>query len=236
MAELDRNQDLGQLLVEEGYISREQFQAAKRAQVAQEKSLGRVLVDMGLITDEAKLAFLHKRFDFEIVELSDVEVPTEILTSLARSFCEKHRCAPILVEDNQLVVAMEDPLDIQVLDAIQTETGMAVHPVIASMDDISRTLEQYPALSQKDVDAIVEEEPGVFSRVIHPLLFLFIMCAPMIVLFLGAWKVDAVGNVLMRAGSPFDIVLYSILGWALWAIVVWEIDGLLFGSSKKAEE
>ena len=70
MAELlDEHKNLGGLLLEEGLINSDQLDAARAQQKVMEKSIGRVLVEMGLITEQAKMTFLHKKFGIEIVDV-----------------------------------------------------------------------------------------------------------------------------------------------------------------------
>ena len=221
--------DLGRLLVEEGLITEGHLQAARQAQATQEKSLGRVLVDMGLLTEEAKMAFLHKRLDYEIVDISEMVVPKEILTRISRSYVEKHRCVPILEEDNHLVLAMEDPTDIVVLDEVERQAGVKVMPVLAPLEDIEGVIAQYPKLSQEQADHIrARIQRSLAWRILHPLLFLVVMLLPLVGFGLAARFSPSFSNVVLHYGSALDIALYGILGWILWALIVWEIDALFF--------
>jgi len=229
MTKMNSQKDLGQLLLEEGLINEDQLRAARAAQLAQEKSIGRVLVDMGLITEQAKMAFLHKKFKHEIVDIRGISVPPELLTRISRSYAERFRCVPILIDNNRLVMAMEDPTDIMVQDEVKAQTGMELLPVLAPIADIENVIRQYPALTQEQVDSLAEHaRSSAVWRVLHPLLFLSVMILPL-ALFLAAIRYDwaSVGRWIVNTGT-FDATLYATLTWALWAIMVWEIDGLFF--------
>ncbi|NQU45022.1 hypothetical protein HQ520_17180 [bacterium] len=231
MDRIGKHKDLGELLLEEGLIIPEQLKAARAAQLTQEKSIGRVLVEMGLITEQAKMTFLHKKFGFEIVDIHGMIVPEHILTRVSRSYAERHRCAPILVDEGTLVIAMEDPTDIMVLDEIKQEASTEVLPVLAPIADIEKAIAQYPALTQQQVDALyrIKRQSPVW-RVLHPLLFFVVMLLPLAVFLLLAWKSGSFSNWVLSDRTPFDVALYGILGWVLWAIIIWEIDGLFFGA------
>lgn len=242
MAKLDSQKDLGEILREEGVISAEQLEAVREMQKTREKPLSRVIVDMGLISENAKIQLLRERFHYELVDLHELTVPTVILTRLSRSFAEKHRCVPILIEDGQLVVAMSDPTDIVVLDEIKGHTGMPPMPVLATQSDIDLVLGQYPHLTQAQVDALrlrITTHP-LWWRIVHPVLFFLVMIAPLAIFGFGVWAADnwiaTTVQGLTRDKSSFDLSLYVVLGWALWAIVLWEMDGLIFRKNTPPDE
>jgi len=235
MEDLEPHKDLGQLLLDNGLISQAQLEQARALQKQHEKPIGRVLADMGLVSDQTRINVLRDKLKCEVVELGDMVVPSEVLSRLSRSYAEKYRCVPILIEDNHLVVAMEDPTDIVVLDEIRAEAAMPLHPVVASLDDIENVIGQYPRLTQAQADALRRGGPlARIWRALHPILFLFLMFLPMLL----------VGLALMHGQNPvskwaydglrhrFDMILKLTLGWALWSVVLWEIDGLLFGQSE----
>jgi len=235
MAMLSEHKDLGRLLLEEGLITREQLDRARATQSSQEKSIGRVLVDMGVITEEAKIAFIHKKLGHEIVDIRDMEIDASTTGRISLSFAEKHRCVPILIEEDRLVMAMEDPTDIAVLDAIKTQTGMDPLPVLAPVRDIEQALQQIPRLSQQEADALIAGRTApLWARVLHPLLFMLIMIAPLAMFFVLVKYSDAFSNFAWQLGEPFDVMLYLVLSWALWAILLWEIDSLLFSRSSRS--
>jgi hypothetical protein len=230
MAKLEQqHKDLGKLLMEEGLITEEQLATARAMQVGREKSIGRILENMGLITEQAKMAFLNRKLKYEIVDIQNVKIPPNILNRVSLSYAEKHFCVPLLVENNRLAVAMEDPTNLVVIDEIKAQTNMDVLPVVASQADIETAIRQYPRLTEAQADAVLKRamEP-LWLRILHPLLFLMVILAPLAAFGVAIITDDQFGNMVLRLGTLFDITLYLVLSWALWAIFVWEIDGLLF--------
>jgi hypothetical protein len=230
---METQKDLGSLLLEEGLITADQLAAARTMQASRDKPIGRVLTDMGLITEPAKMAFLRKKFRYEIVSIRDVVIPPEVLSRLTLSYAEKHCCVPLLVENRRLVVAMEDPTDLQVTDEIKLHVGMDILPVLAPRADIEHAIEQYPRLTQAQADAIMlKARRPWWVAPLHPILFWAVIIAPLFAFGAAVALNDQFGNSVNRLGEPFDISLYLVLSWALWAIFVWEIDGLFFGPKK----
>lgn len=242
----NKAKDLGHLLLEEGLITDQQLEAARETQKQQEKSVGRVLMDMGLITEQAKHTFLHKKFRYELVDIGGMQFPADILMRLSYGYAEKHRCVPIMLEPvkvvennrraetNKLVVAMEDPTDIMVLDEIRAQTGLEVHPVMASLAQIEDALGQYPtAQAESQAAEQLKNRPiPMWWRIGHPALFMLCILMPLIVGGVLSQTNPSVVKSLL-AQSSFDLFIYVVLGWSLWGIVVWEVDGLIFKKDKK---
>jgi hypothetical protein len=131
---------------------------------------------------------------------------------------------------------MEDPTDIVVLDAIRAEAAMPLHPVVASLEDIEGVIDQYPHLTQAQADALSRRRPASrVWQVLHPVLFLLLMFLPVLLIAVALWHgQNAVSNWAQDGLSrKFDMVVKLTLGWALWSVVLWEIDGLLFGQPER---
>jgi len=233
----DQHHDLGKLLLDEGLITEQQLSKAREAQVAREKSIGRILVDMGAISEQAKIVFLSKKLKYEMVDIRGVQIPSNILTRIPLSYAEKYCCVPLLIENDRLVVAMEDPTNIVVIDEIKAQTGMEIMPVVAVQADIEQAIQQYPRMTQAQADAVMKlAQTPFFLRMLHTVLFLLIMVGPLIAFWLFASRNDQFGNYLSKLGEPFDIALYLSLLWSLWAILVWELDSLIFSTGRHSRQ
>lgn len=230
---------LGEVLVRDGIISSEQLQNAVQSQRATSHSLGRVLVEQGIITESMRTQVLRKDFGFQEIDLES-EKPDPILAALIPgSFAFKHRILPIRQEDgNRLVVAMEDPSDLMVLDAIKSQTGMNLKAYVAASDQIADTISKVyaaQAVSGDAASASQEGERGPLYAVASN-LFLPILCfGPIAIAGYLIAKNEEV-QATLKDFSMFDVGLYTLLGWGAWAIVVFYINGLIFPPEKKPKE
>ncbi len=144
MAEGRSQPSLGEYLVREGFISQADFNEAHQLQLETSRSLGRILVDAGKITESMRLNLLSKRFGYPHLRPEGTISP-ELLNLIPQSFAEKHRAVPISLADDLLTVAMEDPSDMLIVDAIKNQVGLDVQAGVASREDIDRVLSQYGA-------------------------------------------------------------------------------------------
>jgi hypothetical protein len=180
------------------------------------------------------------------VDIGGMQFPAEMLMRLAYGYAEKHRCVPIMlepvkvvennrkVEVNKLVVAMEDPTDIMVLDEIRSQTGLDVHPVMASLAQIESALAQYPAAQTQALEAELQKNRPVplWWRIGHPLLFMFFILLPILIGVILV-KTDFSAAKVALEQDRFNLFVYVVLGWTLWGIAVWEVDGLIFKKDKE---
>jgi hypothetical protein len=235
------SKDLGELLREEGRITEEQLRSVRAMQSSLDKPVGRVLFDMQLITDEERIRFLQSKFRYEVVDIGAVNVPTDVLKCIPHAYAEKHRCVPLMTEDDRLVVVMEDPTDLLVLDEIKSESRKNPWPVLAPLADIERILDQYPFVSaererKEERDHELGFRTSLWWRILHPLGFLVLMLLPLAFFMVAArWDNVVFHETIMQAmrNSIWDLMLYLILGWILWSIILWELDGLVFGTRQK---
>lgn len=226
--------DLGGLLLDRHQITQEQLDAAHERQKENEQPIGRILVDMGALTDEGRLGFLRSEFGYEIVDTSNLTISQSILGHILFPYAEKNLCVPILIEEGQLVVVMDDPTNVMVLDEIRAQCGMDLLPVIAPAEQTDRILSMYPHLTDAQTQAIKRlAGPSCRFRIIHSIFFVFLMLLPFIVAYVS---VKTNSNALSRwltSRSPFDAMLYLLLFFLLWSMTLWEIDSLIFKSRRK---
>lgn len=230
---------LGDVLVRDGMISPDQLRSAVQSQRRSSHSLGRVLVEQGFITETMRSQVLRKDFGFEQVDLES-EKPDPVLSALVPgAFAYKHRILPIRQEDgNILVVAMEDPSDLMVLDAVKSQTGMNLKAYVAGSEQIAETITKIYAAQSASSGTAAPAAGGGRGPVYKLLsvLFLPVLClGPM---GLAVYLVGTNGDIqtALRDSSRFSVGLYTLLVWGGWTIVIFYINGLFFPPEKKPGE
>ncbi|MGH2547589.1 MAG: type II secretion system protein GspE, partial [Actinomycetota bacterium] len=131
-----RIKDLADVLLEEGLITEEQLQRAQSEQERKGRSLGRVLIELGLVKETDLVAALARQVGLEFVDLSDHSIDPSAASLISDQVARRYRALPIAFEDSRLVVAMSDPSNVFALDDIRTITGLEVKPVVATAADI----------------------------------------------------------------------------------------------------
>ncbi len=134
---------LGAMLTEEGLVTQEQLETALAEQRRSEsgKRIGEILVGMRFLTDVNLLRFLSRQLDVPIIDLAQEPPDPSVLEIVPSEFALRHHLIPIRRNDDTLVVAMADPLDISGIDDLRLLTGLDIAPMLASASEIRRLCE-----------------------------------------------------------------------------------------------
>lgn len=137
---------LGDLLVDAGVLTEVQLQEALKKQKLKQQKLGVTLIDLGFTTEEQIANALHKQLNLELVRLSELRIPDEILALVNEAVLRKHSLIPFEFNKsnaNILRVAMADPLDIVAIDDISIVTSFQIEPVVSTPRDVAAAIDRY---------------------------------------------------------------------------------------------
>jgi type IV pilus assembly protein PilB len=138
---------LGELLVMAGAIDQTQLGAALADQRQFGRPLGITLVRMGFLDEEALIRTLARQLRLPIAWLRGKWVEREVLDLVPGELALKHRCLPLAVNDDGrgkvLHLAMQDPRDLETLDAIRFHVGHNVSPVLAAPSELEEALQRH---------------------------------------------------------------------------------------------
>ena len=141
-----KSKQLGQILIELGYITQEQLDSALEEHRKTPKSLGRVLIDLQMIKEADLVRALAEQVGLEFVDLSDYPIDPTSTVLLPEERARRYRALPIGDRDGKLLVAMSDPANVIALDDIRTITGREVLPVVATATDLEQAIQKYSGM------------------------------------------------------------------------------------------
>lgn len=136
---------LGEMLVAEKAITQKQLDEALELQLKTGEKLGNILKKLGYISEDVLLEALSQQLGIPRINLSEIgEIPDEILRLVPEFIIKRHNLIPVSLKDNNLIVAMFDPLDIFAIDEVALFVGeYRVNPVLAFEDDIRKVIDKY---------------------------------------------------------------------------------------------
>ncbi len=138
---------LGELLVMAGAIDQIQLGAALAEQRKYGHPLGVTLVRMGFLDEEGLIRTLARQLKLPIAWLRGKWVEQEVLDLVPAELALKFRCLPLAVNDDGhtkvLHLAMQDPGDLQTLDAVRFHVGYEVRPVLAAPSELEEALQKH---------------------------------------------------------------------------------------------
>ncbi|MBF8262286.1 MAG: putative General secretion pathway protein E (Type II traffic warden ATPase) [candidate division NC10 bacterium] len=157
---------LGEILIREGLITRDQLQRGLVRQREIGKRLGETLVELGYLSEEELLNALARQFALPHLSLSSISLsPLPIRDRLSPKYLREHRVLPIEIKDGVLTVAMTDPTDPYTVDDLRMSTGYAISICLAKEREILEAIDQFYGDGQATMEKIVkgyqEEEGGL---------------------------------------------------------------------------
>ena len=105
--------------------------------------LGDTLIEMGAISERKLLEVLEFQLRIPLYDLSKYSIDPSIPHMINESLARRNECVPIGKENNQLLLAMVDPLNLQATDDVRIFTGMNVKPVFALRSEIMSTIDRH---------------------------------------------------------------------------------------------
>ncbi len=167
---------LGELLIEAGILTKEKFDSAMELQKGSGKKLGEFLVDKGIVDENSIVDVLEFQLRIPKVDFNHLDIDPEILKMISENLAKKHKVVPVRIEDDKLLVAMADPLDLVAIDEVRIASGMEVTPAIATKSSVTTAIERlYGKESaekavedfkkQYNIDQITEKDMELSSEV-----------------------------------------------------------------------
>jgi type IV pilus assembly protein PilB len=153
---------LGDILVEGGLLTAAQLDQAAEERARLGRSLGRVLVDLGMVTESQLVAALAAQIGMPFVDLGDYPVDGSAVAAFPSAVARRYTALGIGYEDGRIVVAMADPANIVALDDIRSITGRDVKPVIGTRADIVGAINRFHRVDSDldDLSATMDSEAG----------------------------------------------------------------------------
>ncbi len=151
---------IGEMLLKGNIISSDQLRTALETQKRTKERIGTVLVKSGFIKEPELLSFLGRQFNVPVVDLTKYEINPEVVRLLPEDMVQKNLALPINRVGAKLIVAVADPSNMAILDAIGFKTGYAVELVLASEANITNAINKFfdRSLEFKDIISDLDED------------------------------------------------------------------------------
>ena len=127
---------LGDILVESGFLNATELAEVLSVQKETGKRLGEVIVESGLMSEFDILRAVSSQYNYPIIDLSGIDVDPKATALLTQRFCEDNVVFPIGFDGDNLVVAIDDPMNITIEDELQFQTGYQISLMLATHTSI----------------------------------------------------------------------------------------------------
>lgn len=152
---------LGDMLVKDKVITQEELEQALETQERTRRSLGHVLIDLGLTSEWEMAAALGKQLNVPFITLSHYEIDELVLNTIPKGIVKKYKIVPVDKTGDTLTIALSDPSNIYLLDELKLLTKTEIIPVISFESDINEAIARYyPGLdstTSNNIDEALKE-------------------------------------------------------------------------------
>ncbi len=139
----EKDDYLADMLVDLGLVSADQV--AKSRAEAQASNVG--LIDLMLaskiIKPEDVMQAKAAQFGAEVVHLSTMKIPDDVISIIPRHLAKKYRVVPVFQSDGKIAVATADPSDLNTIDTLTHLLHAEIELRVASEQDIENALNRY---------------------------------------------------------------------------------------------
>ncbi len=157
---------VGELLVREGVITREQLNDALEKQKHNGSNFVYELVNLGYTSEDHLTHFLAKQFGIEIVNLDNEVIQDSVFNLVPFDLMQKYQIIPIRLVGPVLTIAMTDPTNLVAINEVKFITGYGVRVVLAVGSAIKKFLDRrfstvsYNQVLRKFIESELEVLPG----------------------------------------------------------------------------
>ena len=153
---------LGEILLREGLVTREQLGQALVEQKNTKHRLGYCLVKLGLVAELEITKVLARQYRMPAVDLTRFEVDPKIIKLVPAEMATKSVVLPLKREGRTLTIAMADPTDHGLLEDLKFITRFDLFPVIAGEYTLRNLIEKHYESSDQQLQSLLKdmEESG----------------------------------------------------------------------------
>ncbi len=134
---------LGDILVELGFIDKDQLELALAESKKTGLMLGEVLLRLNWITEEQLQMAIAIQSGAKVLDTNKVNPDPEVINLIPKDIALKHDIFPIAKENNTLKIATANPFDVITKDKLSRITGLKIETYLAPKDWISKITRIY---------------------------------------------------------------------------------------------
>lgn len=147
---------LGEMLVDAGYLTSDKLLESIDEQKKSGLKLGQFLVRQGLVSEKQIVELVSEQLKIDTYDSGKHPLDVSLSEVIPQDVAKKYRVVPVRRKGNLLTIAMDDPMDISAVDAIEIFTNLEVEAVIATEKEVDHlTAILYSAHS--DIDEAMDQ-------------------------------------------------------------------------------
>jgi len=157
---------LQDILVEKGLLSTEQLKIAQQYSEAVGLPLRDAIGQKGFVPHVDVTRAYAQSEGLSFLDLDDVEIDKDLLPKISVVTARTHSIVPVMIENQQLLLASPNRIDLQLEEDIRLGLGMQVRTVLCTSNDIHRIITEH--YSREQAEAELTQKSDSSSEAVEP--------------------------------------------------------------------
>lgn len=136
-----RTKRLGELLIELGFLTSDQLEEALALQVEEKNRLGSILIQHHFVTEGQLMEALRLQLGIDYIDLTRETIAPELSHYVPKKLARQMNVIPVRLEQEQLFLAMSDPLNFVAIEEVRRIAKKRIVPMIASEPAVRRAID-----------------------------------------------------------------------------------------------
>lgn len=159
---MDQGATIEDILFKQGLLTSDQMSALKLESINSGQPIDKIIISHNLIPLDKIIQAKAQILNVPFVKLEGKAISADILNLIPEPAARRYRLIPFEKSKDEVWVAMEDPLDIQIIQFVEKRSGMRVKPFLALTADILKAIsDQYSQNLTTDVTSALREVASV---------------------------------------------------------------------------
>ncbi|MDD3594261.1 MAG: ATPase, T2SS/T4P/T4SS family [Candidatus Gastranaerophilales bacterium] len=134
---------IGDILIEKGYVTKEQVDKAFTDSQKRSEPIGSTLVNLGFVTIKQLKDALSEQQGIESVDEKQLKFSDDLFKLFPREFLQDNKVVPISSDGRNVVVGMVNPTDKKVLNEVVFLSGLKPIPRLITFYEFERTVNAF---------------------------------------------------------------------------------------------
>jgi len=132
---------IGSLLLDKKMITQDQLDTAISQQNLSGEKLGKILVDLGFVDEDALFHLLTEQLKITYVDLKNYKLDPDVIQCLPEFYARRYRAIVLRNDKEGLLVGMSDPQDIIAYDELTTILKRSFQVALVNEEDLLRSFD-----------------------------------------------------------------------------------------------
>ncbi len=149
---------LGQILVEMKAVTEDQVHRALLHGRQKQVRIGEAMIELGFVDEEKVARALARQFALQFVYLDRSKLAPNVVSLLPAETVVSQRLIPVKSAPGAVIVAIDDPERLYILDDLRFQLGVDLRPVLATPGAVTQALATYWNAAEKPAGESAEGE------------------------------------------------------------------------------